>query len=132
MYLRFISPWPTDMRNVDLGIFQAAHRCREERLLPDYLMDVLTSDLSWFDNNLPVPRSQSFKYRERAAGICWFRDDAKTMIRRARRMASIMMEGDVWITESLTWNPGRILYEDDFQIISLPHRGSPTAWGQTN
>lgn len=132
MYLRFISPWPSDMRNVDYGIFQAVFRCRDEGLLPEYLMDELLSELSWFKRKLPSPDADRFVYAGHYIGICWFHTHAKTMIRRARDMAAIMAEGDIWVTESLTRDPGVVMYRDEYQIIAKPTKSTPTRWGQTH
>ena len=129
MYLRFISPWPSDMRNVDYGIFYAVYHCRDEQLLPGYLLDELLTELSWFKNYLPSPDEHNFDYAGHRIGICWFKDDAKVMIRRARNMAALMAEGDVWITEARTPDPGHILYRDDYQIVAKPSKSTPTRWG---
>ena len=130
MYLRFISPYRTRWKDVNYGIFQAAFRCRDEDLLPDYLLDELLHHVRWFQKYLPSPNERHFRYRGgQSKGICWFRDDAKTMIRHARHMTAIMAEGDVWITEARTDHPGHVLYKDDFQIIATPAKETPTKWG---
>ncbi len=130
MYLRFISPWRTRWLNVDYGIFQAAFKCRDDELLPDYLLIDLMNEVDWFKKHLPSPNERHFQYRGGDnIGICWFRDDAQAMIRRARRMVNIMRAGDIWITESCTNKPGHILYRDDYQIIAKPEKSTPTKWG---
>lgn len=132
MYLRFISPWPSDMRNVDYGIFQAVFKWRDEGLLPGYLLDELLSELSWFKTYLPSPDENCFVYAGHHIGICWFHTHAKVMIRRARNMAAIMAEGDIWITESRTRDPGHVIYSDDYQVIAKPTKSTPSRWGQTH
>ena len=130
MYLRFISPFRSRWKNVDNGIFQAAFMCRDEELIPNYLLDQLMTQVDWFKKHLPSPHERYFKYRGgKPTGICWFKSDAKAMIRRARNMASIMQAGDVWIIESQTKKPGHILYTDDYQIIAKPDKTTPTKWG---
>lgn len=129
MYLRFISPWPSGMRGVDYGIFQAVIRARDDCLLPGYLRGELLSELSWFQKYLPSPDDNYFDYAGHRIGICWFRDDAKVMIRRARNMAAILAEIDVWITEARTNRPGCITYRDAYQIIAKPDKTTPTRWG---
>ena len=130
MYQRFISPWNSGWKNVNLGIFQAVYICRDEKLIQDYLLVNLIDELNWFKHHLPSPDDRHFlnKYRD-YTGICWFRSDAKAMIRRARRMVNIMRAAEVWITESRSSNPGQIVYRDDYQIIAHPHKRTPTKWG---
>ena len=130
MYLRFISPFRSRWKNVDYGIFQAAFKCRDEELIPNYLLDQLFTQVDWFKRYLPSPDERHFQYRGgKPTGICWFKSDAKAMIRRARHMADIMQAGDVFITETKTKKPGHILYRDDFQIIAKPNQSTPTKWG---
>lgn len=132
MYLRFIGPWKSRLRNIDYGIFQTAFIARDDQLMPSYLIDALMKEVDWFKTNLPSPDERHFDYAGHNVGICWFRDDAKTMIRRTRRMVDIFRAGDIWITEARTENPGWILYRDDFQIIAKPRKSTPTKWGQTH
>ena len=131
-YIRFVSPWPSDIRAVDYGIFQAVIRCRDETLLDGYLLNPLINHFEWFKQKLPSPHESYFEFAGHALGICWFRDDAKTMIRHARHMAALMAQGDIWITEIVSNNPGMILYEDEFQIIAKPNKKTPTQWGSNH
>lgn len=130
MYLRFIGPWASNMRDIDFGLFQTAFICRDENLLPDYLLSPLMNEVDWFKENLPSPDEVHFDWRGRNVGICWFKSDAKSMIRRARRMVRICQAGDIWITQCRTTRPGHILYQDDFQIVAKPTQQTPTKWGQ--
>ena len=129
MYRRFISPWPSDMRNVDYGIFQGIWICEEDYLLPSYLIEELRRETAWFNRNLPCPNRAEFEYASHNVGVCWFSEHAHEMIQHARHMAAIYRAGDIWITEVRTDNPGRILYRDDYQIIAQPNRRTPTRWG---
>ena len=136
MYLRFIGPFPTEgysrVRNCDYGLFQTAFRARDEGLMDKHLVDALMHEMDWFKEYLPSPDCHHFDLSGANVGICWFRDHAKTMIRRARRMVNILSAGDIWVTEARTDKPGRILYRDDYQIIAKPAKSTPTKWGQTN
>jgi len=136
MYLRFIGPFPTRgasrVKNCDYGIFQTAFTARDDQLMEQYLIDELMREMDWFKKHLPCPDDHHFDYRGANVGICWFRDDATAMIRRARRMVNILCAGDIFITEARAENPGLILYRDDYQIVAKPLKGTPTKWGQTH
>ena len=128
MYLRFIGPWPTGMRRIDYGLFQTYFRVRNEALLPGYLFEALRDEYEWFCDRLPTPADHYFIVNGESRGICWFRDDAVSMIRRARRMVNILRDGDIWITEARTQRPGLILYRDEYQIVARPDKVTPTRW----
>ena len=134
MYLRFIGPFPTRgasrVRNCDYGIFQTAFMARDDQLMEQCLIDELMAEVDWFKEHLPSPDDHHFDYAGANVGICWFRDDARTMIRRCRRMVNILCAGDIWVTEARTDNPGQILYRDDYQIVAKPRKSTPTKWGQ--
>ena len=134
MYLRFIGPFPTRgasyVRHCDYGLFQTAFMARDDQLIAQYLIDDLMKEMDWFKIYLPSPDDHHFDYAGANVGLCWFRDSATAMIRRARRMVNILRAGDIWVTEARTENPGRILYRDDYQIIAKPRKSTPTQWGQ--
>ena len=100
--------------------------------LDKYLVNDLMREMDWFKEYLPSPDDHYFDCAGANVGICWFRDHAKTMIRRARRMVNILSAGDIWVTEARTDKPGRILYRDNYQIIAKPAKSTPTKWRQTN
>jgi len=129
VYLRFIGPWPTGMRRIDSGLFQTYFTVRNEALLPGYLFEALRDDYDWFCKKLPTPDNRYFVVNGESRGICWFRSDAKAMIRRARNMVNTLRMGDIWVTEARTAQPGRILYRDDYQVIARPDKSTPTRWG---
>ena len=130
MYLRFIGPWATDMRRIDSGLFQTYYYVRDEALLPGYLFEALREEYNWFCRKLPTPDDKYFLVNGEYRGLCWFRDDAKTMIRHARTMVNILRDGDIWVTEARTRFPGLVLYRDDYQIVARPDKSTPTQWGQ--
>jgi len=114
VYLRFISPWPSEMRNVNYGLFQAIYYSRDTGLLPSYLRENVLSELAWFKRYLPSPDEHNFTFSGHQIGICWFHSHAKIMIEHARTVSALLAEADVWITVVRTRNPGKILYSDEY------------------
>ena len=117
------------MKHIDYGIFQAVFICRDEALLPRYLMDEILAEMSWFKQYLPSPDEEDFEYASHNVGICWFKAEAIDMVRRARNMAILLAAGDIFIREVKTRQPGHILYADEYQIIAKPTKKTPTKWG---
>jgi len=133
MYMRFVSPLRSERRGVDLGIFQWAFECRNETETPASLREAIQLEVDWFNENLPVPRGRVFLAKSRkimrSDGICWFRCEADTMIRRAFILRSLLGECGYVIVTRTTEVPGQILYKDDFQIVAKPKETTPTLWG---
>lgn len=93
----------------------------ESRLLRD--TGVLTQDedrwleevYEWFNANLPLPPFSDRSFPEHAA--CWFRDDAGDAIRKMRELAAFLTQHGVSVRMLRARNPGKILYEDSYQIV---------------
>ncbi len=132
MYIRFVSPLRTRRRGVDYGIFACAYQCWRDQNTPDYLRDAIRAELNWFEKSLPVPGFGNFyiksKKRWYADGICWFRSDADTMIKRAYALQALLAECGWNISTNGTYEPGQILYRDEYQIVAKPGSLTPTRW----
>ena len=133
MYLRFVSPLRSCVRGVDLGIFSGAYECREDDLHPQFLRDAIQEELFWFNEHLPLPTTSAFEVKSRKrmvrVGICWFKSDAREMIRRAFSLRALLRECGMQVTTIGTAVPGQILYADEFQIVAKPAVTTPTQWG---
>lgn len=133
MYLRFVSPLRSCVRDVNLGIFQCACEYRDNNEYPDFLRTAIREELEWFNEHLPCPETQFFGVKSRkrlvSVGICWFKCDAHEMISHAFALRTFLGECGVGIATFGTHNPGQILYTDDFQIIAKPFAATPTKWG---
>jgi hypothetical protein len=69
----------------------------------------------WFNANLPCPPFSSSKWPEDA--VSWFRDDAGDAIKKMWELASLLEEHGVPIRLLRSANPGKILYQDSYQIV---------------
>jgi len=128
MYLRFVSPLRHEgRRGVNLGLFQAAFHCRDERHLPKWHVHQLLTEIEWFKANLPSPDAQHFKpwhqktYHWQA--MCWFKGEAVEMVDHARNLAWLIEEAGLPLCTHKTKEPGTISYADRYQIVAYPKRG---------
>ena len=55
-------------------------------------------------------------------GVCWFKDGAARHISRMREMCFVLVEIGYPIDCRWAVEPGRTIYEDDFQIVALDHK----------
>lgn len=133
MYLRFVSPLRCDVRGVDLGIFQCAIECRDNYENPEFIREAIRQEINWFNDYLPPPCSRAFEVKSRkrfiAVGICWFKSEARDMIRRAYALQTLLGECGYVVTRLWTKEPGQILYADDYQVVAKPAEVTPIHWG---
>ncbi len=132
MYMRFVSPLRSDRRGVDLGIFQCAIECRDDMRQPEFLREAIRTEFDWFKKELPSPKKRMFQVKSKRAmlsvGICWFKSHASEMIERAFTLRALLDECGYRIVIRTTYEPGQILYTDDFQIVAKPGELTPTRW----
>lgn len=126
MYLRFTSPVRSGRRGVHMGIFQAAFICRDDVDMPAYLRKQLIEEIDWFKDNLRSPNAHHFipfhSRTYRWESICWFKSSARNMIDHAWSLRALIEECGMPLALLHTRNPGRISYEDDYQIVAYPRR----------
>lgn len=74
----------------------------------------------WLTTNLPVPpfekKVKSKEWDENC--ICWFKDTTRDAINKTRQLAEILKLYNFKIKSITTQNPGKILYEDDYQVVA--------------
>ena len=125
MYLRFEPQFRDSDSRCQTGIFGAGHVARYERpdLTNDWHLTEINRISNRFKRNLDAPDRFIFQSgrRSRINGACWFRSDAQRHIRQARYMAWLLTDFGLFISERRSGNPGRIVWEDRKQIVSVRH-----------
>jgi hypothetical protein len=122
MYIRFIVQESDKKSGREMGLFSAGGILRDEGKLYDYEVKLRKQIMQWFSNNLKVPdvqASQSNHYTKPLA-ISWFKSSAKSHISKMREYAEILNSHDVHVKQIVTERPGKIVYEDEFQIAAIP------------
>src|SRR5205823_390905 len=72
----------------------------------------------WLTRNLPIPPRESFS-ADRA--LCWFKLEARACIEQMRSLAFLLERRGERVWQIYSRNPGLITYEDDSQIVAIPH-----------
>jgi len=125
MYLRFESYLRDSDYNYRLGIFQAAFALRDNEAVADYAREGMRCDIDWFKECLPSPDDYYFEVRRFARteklGVCWFKYQASEMVRRAFSMKIRLEQWGYPITVLKSRRPGRIKYQDDYQVVVNPY-----------
>ena len=106
------------------GPFALAYAMARDSDQPIYYRQSLREHLDWFDTRLPVP--DRFRWRLGRAstgiGVCWFKAGAVPHISQMREMCSVLGEMGHLIVCCWTVEPGRLIYQDDCQIVALDHK----------
>jgi hypothetical protein len=124
-YIRF--EHPSDR----FGVFSYVSDARKE--IGTEARAELKALMDWFNEHLDAPsrmvpfrpvgkRANRYRWMETTA-ICWFREEASEHVSRARKVAAIVRSAGIPIIErSVTWIPGKLCSEDEFQIAVDAYR----------
>jgi hypothetical protein len=125
MYIRFVIDTRHGESGRNMGLFMAMERLHQDKLLYGYEIELEEEIYQWFRKNLKVPRvlsaGSSNHYRKPGA-ISWFRSTAVEHIDKMRQYAQILEAHGVSVSQVTTERPGKILYEDEYQIAAIPFR----------
>jgi hypothetical protein len=106
-----------------MGIFTAMGRLRNKDMLHAHEFELYESILKWFAKNLTVPMVLAGgNHLNRPRAVSWFKDSATEHIDKMRQLTQILESHDIAVTQSATTRPGKIEYEDQYQIAAVPFR----------
>jgi hypothetical protein len=120
MYVRFVVG--TDAENPAwlTGVITMARLLCDEGELHDYESEWLEEIFEWFNHHLPCPPFQK-KLRSgewTRDAVSWFRADAKEPLKRIWDLVAILEEHGVAVRLITSERPGKIVYEDEFQVVA--------------
>lgn len=128
-YVRIVAGREKDPPEGLVGVIRTAGGLVEKGRLDGHARDRLRILFRWLNEALPCPPfSARLKRRAwRPEAVCWFRDDALWMIRRTWAIALILRQHGRPVRVLRSEAPGRILYEDGFQVVAEPAQGVRTS-----
>lgn len=103
------------------GVLTTAHKLRDETDLTVEQHRELRAQLIWFNTQMKVPPCLKEPKNRRA--LSWFKEEAIEPIRRMWALKSILDQHDVHVEVLKTDNPGRVIYEDGWQVVAMPKTG---------
>ena len=117
-YVRFQTSLRLTCSRTPLGVFHAA-----EKLLTSGDLDADSAaharlTLSYFNDYLPVPRLRP----EQPRAVFWFRQERHSMIQTLWGLVRLLRRAGLHTELLRVTNPGKICYEDEFQIAAIPWR----------
>ncbi len=123
MYLRFITRFRDEDEEECTGVFQAAYYLRRSELINDFDKHCLNELLDWFGENLNAPTRfhRSRRRNARNVSLSWFKCSSKEHVQKLYEMIWILDKYGMTVERIKRRNPGYILYEDEYQVSSIPY-----------
>ena len=118
MFVRFVVDYGRWKSSRKEGIFGEAYTVVRADDPTLHTRDHLKSLLEWFEGNLPLPDRSRLDDR----AIFWFKASQGELIRRAWELAWCLDQQGVAIAFLKTRRPGRVVFEDRYQVAARPHR----------
>ena len=120
MFIRFVVGTDGENHRWLTGIITEARLLRDDGALEAYEAEWLEATYAWLNQNLPCPPFSSSGWCRDA--VSWFKDDAGDAIGRMWGIVSLLREHGLPVRLLRSRNPGKILYEDDYQVVVVEHR----------
>jgi hypothetical protein len=115
MYIRFVVGSDGEDHRRLTGIITEARLLRDDGKLEQHQVIWLEETYEWLNEQLPCPPFSTSGWGREA--VSWFRDDAKLPIRKMWEIVTLLREHGIAVRVLESRNPGKILYEDDYQIV---------------
>ena len=122
MYLRFITQYIDESGQTQRGFFNAMAYIQNQLSTSDEDKEKLDAIYNWFKKNLDAPEwFKKPEYRQHEYhSISWFKDSAKEHIFKIQKAVEILERYDLIIERVTSKLPGRIMFEDKYQISAVP------------
>jgi hypothetical protein len=124
MYLRFITEFRDEYDEIKTGVFQAmGYLCRTD-IMYDFdkrrLMEL--RDLFNLQLERPTRFSKSLKKNAPKVSLSWYKSTATQHLTKMYEVKELMAPYGIFVTVIKRENPGYIVYEDEYQVSTLPHK----------
>ncbi|MGJ4944350.1 hypothetical protein ACQR1W_27550 [Bradyrhizobium sp. HKCCYLS1011] len=115
MFVRFVVGADGENHRWLTGIITEARLLRDRGQLASYQTEWLEDTYAWLNDHLPCPPFSTSNWGPEA--VSWFKDTAEPSIKKMWEIAALLEEHGTAVRLLRSKNPGKIVYEDDFQIV---------------
>jgi len=117
-YIRFIVRSDHPSRTRCTGVVASLRILGDEGRLPHYHLEYSKELFARLNNGLPCPPYKESEWDSDC--ISWFKDTppAQEWISVFRDLIAILEDSDVNVGTLTTNRPGKIVYEDDYQVVA--------------
>ncbi len=119
-FIRYIGGTPQDNPYLATGIITLARILRDEGKLQPYAVELVNEFFEWFNESIPCPpfteNIKSGKWTTDA--VAWFKETNPAIQIQMWDIMCVLKEHDQQVRFIQTETPGKIVYEDQFQIVA--------------
>ncbi|WP_026214078.1 hypothetical protein [Nonomuraea coxensis] len=123
MYVRFQSPTPNS-RGTHPGVFGLLNSLAGQGRLSDEEEAFRRENNAWYEANFTDPATVDATVYDRGinpGAAAWFKASAGHLIQRVPGYLAILAAHGVKCVRLESADPGRIIYEDEDQVVVVPH-----------
>ncbi len=120
MFVRFVVGADAENAAWLTGVVTMARILHDDGKLYAYETELLEETFAWFNEHLPCPPfGEKLRIGEWTRdAVSWFRPDAREPVGRLWEIVAILKEHGVPVRLVTTEKPGRIVYEDEYQVVA--------------
>ncbi|WP_078551988.1 hypothetical protein [Bacillus alkalicellulosilyticus] len=119
MYFRYHVNYISPKTGMPVGIFVAVGHLVDERRMLEEEIQTYWEQRKYFEEVLPVP---PFYWEGNPLGaVTWFKENKHTdkLINQMTFYFEMLRKYDVALVKTKSDNPGKIIYEDDYQVAVI-------------
>lgn len=123
MYIRFQSPTP-GRRGIHSGVFALANALARAGKLEETEYTDWREGNDWYNGAYPDPSVTDplvYDHAVHPFATAWFKSSATHLLERVPRYIDILRAHGVECVRVEAEDPGRVIYEDDVQVVVVPH-----------
>jgi hypothetical protein len=114
-FIRFVVGADDQHHRELTGIITEVRLLRDADRLTDEETARVEDAYIWFNDHVPAPPFSASTWPKDV--VTWFKDDAGEAITKMWDLVAILRESGVPVRLLRSTNPGRVLYEDEFQVV---------------
>lgn len=123
MYVRFQSPTPNH-RGIHVGVFALVNGLASQGKLSEEEERFRRTNNDWYNANFTNPSDVDPIVYDRElnpGAVAWFKISASHLIERVAGYLEILAAHGVPCVRVESADPGRVIYEDDEQVVVVPY-----------
>jgi hypothetical protein len=124
MFIRFVTQFQNERGEMETGVFQASAFLRGNIHTFDHDKAQLKELAKWFGANLDAPDrfSRSKSKTPANVSLSWFKSSATGHLQKMYELKEVLERYEMVIEVVMRENPGYIVYEDEYQVSTIPHK----------
>ncbi|MCI3932139.1 hypothetical protein [Streptomyces sp. AN091965] len=119
-YIRFESPQRHERGHFP-GVFALANGLARDGRLTAAQQRFWRAANDWYDAAYPTPDASFYDPERHPGAVSWFKTTATHLIERVPGYLELLAAHGVPCREVRSADPGRVIYEDDVQVVVVPH-----------